>query len=200
MHPKYSRYYTYIKPILNSTTVKTYSPIIFSIITITIFSLYAIRPTIKTILSLQLSINEQEKILASINEKSKNLAEGKLNYQKIDPDIKDRLNNLIPPSTSLPKLINNLYNQSRTNQATVSGIQFQPIDLDGDPKILSKNAALKTVEFNLNIQGSFSQVTEFLKSLKKMDRLIEIKSINIARSQDSSLIMSITANAFYLKN
>lgn len=200
MNPKYSRYYTYIKPIINSKAVKTYSPIVFSIITITIFSLYAIRPTVKTILSLQISITEQSQVLEKLNEKSKNLTEGKANYQKIDPAIKNRLNILLPPSTSLPQLITNLNNLSRSNQASISGIQFQPIDLDGPPITLSKNATLKIIELSLNVQGSFVQLNEFLKSIKSMDRMLEIKSLNISRTQDGGLIMSVTANAFYLKN
>lgn len=200
MNPKYSRYYTYVKPILTNKTVKTYSPIVFSIITITIFALYAIRPTVKTILSLQKSIYEQNQILTQISQKSKSLSEGRKNYQQIDPQTKQKLTFLLPDSTNVPKLIENIYSLARTRQATVSGLQIQPVDLDGPPTSLSKNAPLKEIEFNLNIQGSFKQTYDFLSELQNQSRLISIQSVTMNKPQDGSLIMTINAKAYYFKN
>lgn len=200
METKHSRYYTYIKPVLKNKTVKTYSSLIFSLITTTIFLIYAIRPTLSTIISLQKSINEQSAVLTKLNQKVKDLTEGRKNYESIDPTLKVRLVDLLPYSPSLPSLMNSLTILATESQSTISGLQFQPVILEKPIKTLSKDAALKEVDFTFNAQGSYSQLINFLNSLKRADRLINISSISFNKPLDAPLIMTVNAKSLYLKN
>ncbi len=200
MNPKTSRYYTYVRPVFRNKVVRTYSPLIFSLITIAIFSFYALRPTITTILSLQKSIDEQTDILNRVQEKSKNLTQGKQNYENIDNRLKNKINNLIPDNPSLPQLINSINYIADQSDATISGLQFQTVEVEPKQTLLNKDAAILPVEFTLNAQGSFSDLMNMLTEIKKSNRLITINSINFVQPQDSSLIMSLTAKAYYMKN
>lgn len=200
MNPQYSRYYHYIKPLIRNRTVRTYSSVIFSLITITIFGLFAIKPTLATIVSLQKSIAEQQHILDALNNKSLNLAQGRKNYDNLDPQAIAKLNNLLPNSTSLPSLIASLESLAQLHQASISGLQFQPTELVGQPTTLAKNASLKEIDFTLNVHGSFSQLTNFLQALEKTRRLITISSVNFGKSEGGPLVLSINAKAYYLKN
>lgn len=200
MNPKTGRYFTYIRPIIHNKFAVTYSPLIFSLITIGIFSYYAIRPTIQTILSLQKSIDEQTSVLNRLQEKVGKLAEGKQNYENINPDVKEKLENLVPDNPSLPQIINSLSYIGEQSEASISGLQFQSVTLENQKNIISKDAPVNQVDFTLNTQGSFANLMKFLTSIKRADRLITIKTINFAQPADGSLIMSITGMAYYLKN
>lgn len=200
MNPQKSRYYTYIRPVLRSKTVRTYSSLIFSIITITIFLIYAIRPTLGTIVSLQKSIDEQKDILDKLNKKVSDLTEGRKNYESIDPELKTKLIDLVPYSPSLPSVINNINKLAAISQASLSGIQFQPTELQQPPKTLVKNVTLKEVDFTFNAQGTYTQLLNLLVNLKKGDRLVSIESVTFNKPVDGDLIMTVNGKAVYIKS
>lgn len=200
MSPKTSRYYTYIRPIIRNKFAKTYSSLIFSLITISIFSYYAIRPTVTTILSLQKSIMEQTSILKRLQEKVNNLAQGKQNYENISVEVRSKMNNLVPDNPALAQLINSLNYAARQAEASVTGIQVQEVVLDSKKSQLSRNAPLNQVDFTLNTQGTFPNLMKLLSALKRTDRLFTITSVNFAQPIDSSLIMSLNGKAYFVKN
>ncbi|HLC87806.1 MAG TPA: type 4a pilus biogenesis protein PilO [Patescibacteria group bacterium] len=200
MNPKASRYYTYIRPILRNKFAKTYSSLIFSLITIFVFSFYAIRPTVTTILSLQKSITEQTSIQTKLQQKVSNLSQGKLNYENIDPQVKTKVNNLIPDNPDLARLVNSLNYAADQAEASVAGIQIQAVELEDKKNQLTRDAPLGQVEFTLNTQGSFPTLMKLLTKLKRTDRLFTISSVNFAQPPDSGLIMSINGKAYFVKN
>lgn len=200
MDPKKTRYYTYIRPVIRNKFVRTYSSVIFSLLTIGIFSYYAIRPTVTTILSLQKSIEEQNQVLNSLKEKVNNLTQGKQNYENISPSVKNKLGSLIPDNPALPRLINSLTFAANQAEASISGIQIQSIDLQPKSLQVSKNAELKEVAFTFNTSGEFPNLMKVLTNIKRLDRLITINSINFALPNDNALVMSINAKAYFLKN
>jgi Tfp pilus assembly protein PilO len=200
MNPRTSRYYTYIRPIVRSKFAKTYSSLIFSIITISIFSYYAIRPTVTTILSLQKSIEEQTDILNKVQEKGRSLSTGKANYENIGPEVREKINNLIPDNPALAQLIDSLTYAAQTSEASVSGLQFQQVDLENKKNQITRDAPLTQVDFTLNTQGSYQNLMKLLTALKRTDRLVTITSVNFVQPADANLIMTINGKAYYLKN
>lgn len=199
MGPKYSRYYTFVKPILRNRHIRTYSPLVFSLITIAIFSIFAIKPTVSTILSLQKSIVEQHQVLDKLRQKANNLSQGKNNYSAINPSTLSKMDNLLPAKASPASLINSLTNLAGQAEASLSGIQFQPINLDTTPYTLTKNPALKELTITFNLQSTYPKMVKFIKSLDSLDRLITIDSISFNESADNSLVTTINARAFYIR-
>lgn len=200
MKPQYSRYYTYIKPILKNKYVKTYSSAVFSIITITIFSIFAIKPTVSTIVSLQKSINEQNELLQRIEQKTQSLTEAKNNYQSLPQETKDNLESLVPSYTSLPELVDSISSIISSHQATSSGLQIEQIDLYGPTENLLRKPETKEIELLVNIQGTYPQLASVLEKLSKSNRLIKITSANFNKAEGGGLTLSVTGKAYYFKN
>jgi Tfp pilus assembly protein PilO len=200
MNPQKSRYYTYIKPIIKNKFARTYSSLIFSLITIAIFSYYAIRPTVTTILSLQKSIQEQNQVLLTLKEKVNNLVAGKKNYEDIPSATKDKMDSLVPNNPNLAGLINSLSYVADNAQASISGIQFQPVLIETVNSQPSKNAQLSEVAFAMNVQGEFPNLMNLLTTLKRLDRLVTLSTVNFVQPVDAALVMSITGKAYYIKN
>lgn len=200
MQSKYSRYYTYVKPIARNKFVRSYATTIFNLIAISIFALYAIRPTVITILALQKSVNEQKNILTSVVEKRESLAKGRANYESLDPSVKTKLANLIPNQPDLPVISAVLGSLITRYEATVAGIQFQPVTLEPLNTNPNKTAAIQETELSFSIQGTYNQLGGILESLKKIERLISIKSISMNRLDGGMILMVVNAKAYYLKN
>lgn len=199
MNPQYSRYYTYVKPIVTNPYVKTYSTLIFSLIAITFFSLFAIRPTIKTILGLQKSIEEQGQILNQLTQKSQNLEAGRRNLDSIDPRIQSRIDSLLPSKTQVPKFIDQLTLLALQNQASISGLQFQPIEIDNLNTTSAPLPSLAEVSFTFNAQGQYSQLLNLLDSINNIDRLISIDTVGMSKLEQGEILMSVNGKAHFIK-
>jgi Tfp pilus assembly protein PilO len=199
MNPKYSRYYTFIKPILDNKSVKNYSFLTFSIFTSIIFAVFAIQPTVKTIISLQKSINDQQEILKQADIKYKNILKGKANYNALSPQVQTNINTMVPNYPTLPILISDLYSLASVNEASISGLQFQPIELP--QKITTSQVAkeVKTLDFTVNIHGSYTHLADFLDTLGKLNHLISIDSASFIKPADGTLFLTVNAKTYYLK-
>lgn len=196
---KYSRYYTYVKPVIENKIIRSSAPYIFSLITISILTIFAIRPTVSTILNLQKNIGENEKVLQALDSKAQSLIEGKRNLDNLNPEIKVKIEAAAPTETNVPAVIANLQSSS-VNIASVSALQIQPLTII-DNTISEKKALLSLGEINFayNTQGQFYQLLLSLENLNKSSRLLNITSVVINKQADDPPVLSITGKAYYLK-
>jgi Tfp pilus assembly protein PilO len=200
MQPQYSRYYTYIRPLTRNKFIRSYATTVFSLIAIAIFGFYAIRPTIITILSLQKTIDQQRSVLSTVVEKRDSLAKGRANYESLEPDVKTKLQNLIPSQPDLPVVSAILGSLIIKNEATISGIQFQPVDLTPLSSTPNKDAAIQESDLSFSILGSYDEVTNILTSLKKLERLITVKTVTMNRLDGGTILAIVNAKTYFLKN
>ena len=199
MNPYYSRYYTFIKPIIRDKRVKTYAPLIFSLILSIIFAIFAIKPSLAAIASLQKSIAEKKEVLSKLETKANNLSEGRKNYQNLSDNGKQKLEKLIPNKTDISGLVNALTSLANENQASISGLQFQPTVLTGTPKVLVNNTKLDEVSFTLNITGTYQNTVSLLDALNFTSRLLILSSVTMNKQEGTALTRTINGKAFVLK-
>lgn len=197
---RYSRYYTYIKPLAENKAVKSVAPYIFSLITIMILIIFAIRPTVSTIINLQKNIEENQQVLKQLETKAQNLIEGKKNYENLPPKTKQKINDAVPNQPNVTSVISSLENSSGP-QASASALQIQPLTLFDDKTQNNKGAKLSLgeVDFSYNISGSFIDLLKTLQNLNNSPRLIQIDNVIISKQTASPTVLSITGKAYYLK-
>lgn len=193
-----ARYFTYIEPVIRAPIVKTYGYLILTIIALIIFIIFAIKPTIQTILVLQKDLETQKEILVKITKKSQDLSLARKNYQNINPDIKDKIRTSIPPNTEVAVLIRALEDAALQAQASISALQFQPLTLEKQSNLISEQK-LSKIDFTFNVEGSYNTVKQVLDNLKSSPRLITINTLIFNKVEGSQLLMSITGEALYLK-
>lgn len=195
---KYFRYFTYIKPITKLPIVRTYGSTIFTLIIIIIFIFFAIKPTIETILILQKKLADSNKVLDQLNQKVTSLTEAKKNYDNLNPQVKRKIDDAIPNKSNFNSLIQNIENTIKTYEASISALQIQPINLVS--KDQNKIGTLSQVDFTVNIEGQYQNLISILQQMTSSSRVISIDSITINKiSEGSTLVMSISGKAYYLK-
>lgn len=195
---RYSRYFTYIKPVTRLPIIKTYGPTIFSLLTISVFVVFAIRPTIETIIILQKKLVDADKIVAQINEKADNLSKGRENYQLLSQNIKNKIRTSIPDNIDIKSLAQTLEVSAKTNEASISALQIQPLTLENTANE-NKNQ-LGEIAFIFNIEGSYSTLTSVLRDLKLSSRLISIDKLTFNKvTEGRNIIMSVNGKAYFLK-
>lgn len=196
---RYSRYFTYIAPISKQPLVKSYGGPILTILASTIFILFAIKPTISTILVLQKQLSDSQQVLNQITQKSENLAKGKQNYQDLDTAIKSRIQIAIPDKLQVKTLTGSLEEAANTHQASISAVQIQTVVLDQKSQVGSQ-LKLSTVDFTFNVEGSYQNLVALLADLKKTPRLISIQNLTINKSPDGkTILMSVKGKAYFIQ-
>lgn len=195
--PKYSRYYTYIEPIAENKTVRSYAPYVFSLISIAVFGVFAIRPTITTISNLQKEVSEKQQLLDQLQQKANSLDTAKKNLDAIPADKKTQIANALPNNPQVTDFIANLQSDL-PKEASSPAIQVQPVLLyDSTP---SNGAySVKKMSFIFNLKGSFSDLSNVSQAIKTLPRLTAIDEITLNKSEDGTLTLSVTADALYLK-
>lgn len=194
----YSRYFTYIKPLTRSPIVKTYGSVIFTLLIITIFILFAIKPTVETILILQKKLADTTAVLDKVNKKANDLSLGKQNYDNLDEAIKNKISQAIPSSVDLKSLTFTLEQSAKVYEASISALQIQPLVLGA--KSENTVGKLSEVNFTFNVEGTYQNLILLLQNLKLSSRLVSIDKLSISKvSGGSGLIMSISGKAYYIK-
>lgn len=195
---RYSRYYTYIKPLISSQVVKSYGVWTFSALTIIIFVIFAIKPTVETISALQQKLEISKQTLEKVNQKVQNLQQGRQNYEQLGPVTITKINLAVPTQISLKSLIEPLEQAARANQASISALQIEPVTIS--QKEQNQSLTLDKIKFTFNIEGSFTNLLKLLQQLQKSSRLISIDSIVLNKAPDSiTILMSVTGHSYYLK-
>lgn len=195
---KYSRYYTYIKPVIENPLVRSYLPYIFSLLSITIFLLFAIRPTASTILNLQKSLEKNQQVYDELNQKSILLSQGKQNLQQIEGRTRSKINLSVPTQTNITTIIATLQNASK-NLASGSALTMPPVTIFDSSKLTPSNPTLAEVSFSYTVSGSFNQLLQTLENIRTGPRLINIDNLSLNKQADGSILMVMSGKAFYLK-
>lgn len=190
------RYFTYIEPVIKLPFVKTYGKAILTLITLLIFIIFAIKPTIETILVLQKKLDNSKIVLEKLNKKTEDLSVARKNYQNIDSNIKISIQKAVPVSTKLETIISSLEEIAKIHQATISALQFQPTILEKD----SLTGKTEEISFTYNAEGSFNNLIQMLQDFRKSQRLLSIKSLALNKVEGKpTILMSITGKGYYLK-
>lgn len=196
---RYSRYATYIAPLGKIPIIKTYGTTIFTLFMMSIFILFAIRPTVETIIILQKQLSDYQQVLDKINQKSSNLAIGIENYKKIsNSPVLQKVQTAIPENVELRTFVRSLEDTALKNEATISGLQLQPLSIEQENNTSQKT--LSTMDFTFNVSAPYPKLLIILNKLKTTPRLISVDRVLLTRSTETrTVLMSISGKAYYLK-
>lgn len=193
---KTSRYFTYIEPVIRAPIIKTYGSMIFTILALIAFIIFAIKPTLETIAVLQKELSLQKDTLAQATQKSEDLSLARKNYQQIDQNIKAKIQTAIPQNINIATLIRSLEGATLSTQASISALQFQPIILQKETTAIN----LQEINFTFNVEGSFETLKTILDNLAEAERSISLDGISFSKIEGgNTILMSVSGKGYYLK-
>ena len=146
---------------------------------------------------LQKKLTDSRRVLNEINTKVQNLSLGKQNYDQLDPVIKNKINSIIPNNITFNSLVSSLEQTARTNEATISALQIQPLVAVTKT---SDVGTLSEIDFTFNVEGNYQNIVSLLQELKRSDRLISIERVALSKLEaGQGILMSISGKAYFLK-
>lgn len=134
----------------------------------------------------QATIAEIKVRTSKATEEESNLKFLKRNYEKITPDI-ERINAALPEdknSSALVADLNALANQNGLKLTSIQSVTFgKKVVKTADPSLLQtiKGKYTHEIPMEIKVEGSFSGLNNFIKSVENYQRLVSISSIEIGK-------------------
>jgi Tfp pilus assembly protein PilO len=187
---RYNRYFVDLGKIYQTKKGRIYTGIIFSLITIIFFIIFAIRPTLITIAQLIKQTKDQKLVVTELEKKINNLAEAQKNYLTIGDDL-NLVEEALPNKANLPLLTKEIETLARQAGISIINLRFNDINLlrTGTPQ-----EGRIEVLFSFNGLGDYQNLKTFLNSLTTLRRILSIESFSFQSGKESSNILSLNIN------
>lgn len=185
---RYRRYYRSLEPIFRHPKAQTYTMVIFSFLTVSLFGLYAIRPTVQTILYLKREIRDKTEISKKMDDKIASLIEAQATYQDVAP-LLPFIDQALPVNPDAITLVVQFRNLANVSGATLTSIQLASVPLLGIDATASATKTAsnqKTFDFSISIQGPFEALNTFLQGIYDMRRIVSIEGLAVEPIQNSN--------------
>lgn len=209
----YSRYRGFFLNILDlyktKPNLKIYLEIILSLTTIIVFSLFAIRPTVLTIIELNNEINNKRSLINTLKQKTNNLTRASTLLQSQSSNL-NLINEAIPSNANLDIAINQIEKLASNHQLQILNIASTDLILSGESKKKAKASDVKAMagdasELNLalSVSGSYENLLAFMVSLENLRRPLKIDSFTInstnSANDDKLIVLTITGRLPFIK-
>lgn len=190
---RYRRYFTNVGQLYKKKNVRVYTEIILSIVTISFFLFFAIKPTVLTITGLIRQIKDQRVVAEKLGKKINALSQAQNQYLSIEPDFY-LINQALPTDTQASLLIKELEALARRSGVTLKAVQFNKIGL----KEKNLKSEQKEINFNITASGDYQRLKEFLTSFNLLRRVVIINSFSFQTEKESkNLSLNLKAKTFY---
>ena len=192
---KYERYYKEILPYLKKEKNQQYFTAILTLGASIFFALFAINPTLSTIIKLRKEIEDSKFVEEKLSKKINSLSSLSQQYQVIQKDIPYILD-AIPQQPEAPILVAQIQSIAQDSTVGLTKLEVSPINLTSQPATKSSSFT-----FELTGQSSYENLQKFTSSLINMQRIVSVNSISITKTEetDQNLQITIKGSAYFKK-
>jgi Tfp pilus assembly protein PilO len=194
-YERYKRYYQSIEPELAKPATAAYTAIIFSFLAVSLFSWYAIRPTMQTIFTLKREITDKTDIDKKMEDKISALIEAQAAYQDMEPNL-PIVNQALPVTSDAVRAARQLQALASDSHVTITGISISTVPLAADTGPGGKqNASNKLTDFpvSLTVTGAYPDIKNFIGGILNLRRIIQIDSMVFIPERASGAIATDSA-------
>lgn len=189
--------YLELLPNLKEEKAQKFTSVILTFIALSFFALFAINPTISTILRLRRELADNQFTQEQLAQKINNLSSLGKQYQQIETDIPYVLGSL-PQDPQISLLVAHLQSIAKDASVTLIGIQTFEVEVT-TPKTAQKKYS--SYSFSLSSEGDYNNTLKLINSISTMQRVVSLDLIGLNRKADQSGIIQLSLRGTaYFKN
>lgn len=182
--------------------------IVLSLFVISFFVIFALRPTIISIVTLKKTIAESQKTLQQLETKSRNLELVATQLEEIKDEL-PRLTLSVPTKgAEYASLTRDLEILAQQTGSKLDSESLGPTLLFSrilSPFTPSKDQTVVELPFSIRVTGSYASVINFLARVLSMPRIMMVESATITREAGpknaaTSVALNISGSTYYLAN
>jgi len=192
-----SKYRQYLKllPNMQKENTKIITMLIFTFISLSFLGLFAINPTLSTIIDLQKQLDESQFVHDQLTTKMNNLSALQEKYTNLSGDM-PYIYDAIPQNAAVPTLVGQLSALAQEANIHITSIQVSPVVLS-DSKLTISSKTYASFTFTLDADGSYDQMQSFVKSLEGFNRIVTVEDITLLKNpKNNDLLMTIQGREY----
>lgn len=193
-----SRYREYLKllPKIKKESTKTIVMLTLTFITLSFLGIFAINPTISTIVELQKQLTDSQFVEQQLSTKIKNLSSLQQQYDNLSNDL-PIIENAIPDNAETISLIGQIKALSKNPNIQLTFLKISPVTLSATN---AQKAIDSSFVFSIEVHGDYDSLINFVASLTKFNRLVTLESLSIIKNpQGNNLILSASGRGYFKK-
>jgi len=166
---------------------RQYTTLILTFVALIVFGVFAINPTISTIIQLRRELEDSKILDKKLDEKIIALQTLQRQYQELEADL-PLLVAALPVAPETPKIIGQIQSLIKDNNLTIENIDMKRVAYtkDGLPQ-----GELGTYVITFTIAGNYSDINQFSNQAVDFDRVVTVDQVSVLRdSQNASIIRS----------
>ena len=201
-YARYTRYFQNLKQLYDKKPeVRASLELLLTLLTVSFFAIFAIRPTLNTISELISSIKSQEEISEKLDTKIAQLNQAKNSWNKEEKRF-FLLDQSLPIESEPNNYLRQLEALTSKYGLTFTALNVEEVLLFGrettTPEDL-KNSS-KNVRVSFSVSGQYQPLASYLEELESLRRIIKISSVSFGAGkgkQTGSLVLTITGDLPY---
>lgn len=174
---------------------KAYTYVILSLLTVSFFGLFALRPAFSIIANLQKQLADEKVVYEALQKKLQDLQSLDKQYLTIEPDL-DLIYSAIPTSPQAASLIRQIEKVAQQNNIEINSLDTAIIE---DYPIVSDDK-LQSFAFTLDVEGTEESIGELLTQLTTFNRVVSIEKVGNAKGENGVIHTVIEARAYFMPN
>lgn len=167
--------------------------LILSLLLLIVLLLLVLRPTLITISSLLGQINSQKQIAQQLDTKIASLQQVQSLLNSLEPRL-IHLDNNLPTSANLGIWASAAETIASNSGVTITNLSLLNIPISNIATAAAQLANLTKIDFNITVSGDYPQLVNFVDTLEKLPRLVDLTSVQVQRQNDGGLDLIAAGN------
>lgn len=193
-----AKYREYLKllPTVKKENTKMITMLIFTFVSLSFLGIFAITPTLSTIIELQKQLEDSKYVNEQLKTKINNLSSLQQQYQLLSEDL-PVVYGAIPQNALVPTLVGQLETLAKASNVNITSLRVSPIILI-DTKTPKSFKSHYSFTFTLDAEGSYEEVMLLAASLTNFNRIVTIESISLVKNpRTNNLLISIEGREYF---
>lgn len=190
-----SKYREYLKllPNIEREDTRIVTTLILTFAAMSFFGIFAINPTLSTIVTLKKQLSDNQLVYEKLKEKNNNLSLLRQQYNSMETDL-PVIYAALPEQANAPTLLGQIIALSQKTKVKTTSISVSNAQLTGAADSKDGNS----YAFSLKAQGSYDDLMTFARTLSQMDRIITVESLTINKdAQQNTLVLGLDGLGYF---
>ncbi len=169
-------------PNFKEERMQRFTTLVFTIIALSFFGLFAINPTLSTIGNLNKQLSDNKLVDQQLQNKINNLYLLQQKYSQLTPDLPYVLDSF-PKNPQAPLLVAQLQSLAQSSNIAITSLQTFEVEIPNSSVTTKRYYAFT---FNVTANGSYDNLSKFINSAINMQRIVSINILTLSRGAGDS--------------
>jgi Tfp pilus assembly protein PilO len=193
-----SKYKQYLKmlPDMSKEDTQLITTLILTFVALTFFGIFAINPTLTTIVDLQKQLDDSQFTKEQLTTKIANLSALQQQYTNLSPDL-PLIEDAVPSSANATKLAGQLHSMTQESDLKIRNMRISTVQIAGGTN--AANAKGMSYIFTVEAEGTYENMMQFAENVTNFNRIVTVETISIGRDPKSDLLVLYLRGRQYFK-